>query len=121
MEKLLTREQNIKKARQMRKFGKLIDQFQYHLLKSQRKPARKEFFIDTAFGRVRTLGYGFETAEKAPIFFDLHGGGFILGSADMDERMNLEFNKQVGCKVISIQYAKAPDFPYPAAVNQGSA
>ncbi|MFN8372044.1 MAG: alpha/beta hydrolase fold domain-containing protein [Anaerolineae bacterium] len=50
--------------------------------------------------------------------FDLHGGGFILGSADMDEAMNLELQRRVGCKIISIEYAKAPEFPFPAAVNQ---
>ena len=79
---------------------------------------RDEILINTEFGKVRTLWYGFENTEKAPIYFDLHGGGFILGGADMDEEMNLELNKQVGCKIISIEYAKAPEFPYPAAVNQ---
>jgi len=62
--------------------------------------------------------YGFENPEIKPVFFDLHGGGFILGSADMDEAMNLELQRHVGCKIISIEYAKAPEFPYPAAVNQ---
>jgi len=79
---------------------------------------RKEIFVETEYGKVRTLWYGFENPETAPIFFDLHGGGFILGSADMDEALNLEFNRRVGCKIISIEYAKAPEFPYPAAVNQ---
>ena len=79
---------------------------------------REEIFVDTDFGKVRTLWYGFENTVKVPIYFDLHGGGFILGSADMDETMNLALKKQVGCKIISIEYAKAPEFPYPTAVNQ---
>lgn len=36
----------------------------------------------------------------------------------MDEAMNIEFNRQIGCKIISVDYAKAPEFPYPTAVNQ---
>jgi len=118
MVKLLTREQNIKRAKQLRKLQMFVGKLQslFHNFKS-RSP-RKEILIDTEFGKVRTLGYGFENREKAPVFFDLHGGGFVLGSADMDEAMNIEFNRQVGCKVISIDYAKAPEFPYPVAVNQ---
>lgn len=116
--KLLTYEQNVKRAKQIRKLDILFFKFQKLFLRPQNKSSRKEIFIDTEFGKVRTLGYGFENNEKAPIFFDLHGGGFILGRADMDETMNTEFYRQVGCKIISIDYAKAPENPYPAAVNQ---
>ena len=88
------------------------------LLTSKEKSYREEIILDSEFGKARTLWYGFENKDKAPVFFDLHGGGFILGSADMDDTMCREFNKQAGCKVISIEYCKAPDYPYPAAVNQ---
>ncbi len=116
MAKLPTREQLIKRGKLIRKFAVIFHKFQSLGLKS--KSMRDEIFIDTEFGKVRTLWYGFENTERAPIYFDLHGGGFMLGSADMDEEMNVELNKQVGCKIISIGYAKAPEFPYPAAVNQ---
>ncbi len=114
MSKLLTREQNIKKANQIRYLETIVNK----LLKFIRKSLGKEVFIDTEFDRVRTLWYGFENTNKTPIFFDLHGGGFVLGNADMDENMNLGFNRIAGCKIISIDYAKAPKSPYPAAVNQ---
>ena len=116
MAKLPTREQYIKRGKLFRKLMVIFLKFQN--IGSKNKSMRDEIFINTEFGKVRTLWYGFENTEKAPIYFDLHGGGFILGSADMDEEMNLELNKQVGCKIISIEYAKAPEFPYPAAVNQ---
>jgi len=118
MPKLLTREQNIKKAKQLRNLQKLSSKLQSLFRNPLRKSPQKEIFIDTEHGRVRTLWYGFEIAEKTPVFFDLHGGGFVLGTADMDETMSMEIHKQVGCKVISIDYSKAPEFPYPAAVNQ---
>jgi acetyl esterase len=116
MGKLPTREQYIRKGRLLRKLMVIFLKLQNIGLKN--KALRDEIFVDTKFGKVRTLWYGFKNTEKSPIYFDLHGGGFILGSADMDEEMNLELNRQVGCKVISIDYAKAPEFPYPVAANQ---
>ncbi|MCB0013583.1 MAG: alpha/beta hydrolase [Anaerolineales bacterium] len=83
-----------------------------------RKGPAREVHIETSAGRVRTLWYGFDNPSVAPLFIDLHGGGFILGNPEMDEAINLQFCQQVGCKVISIDYAKAPEHPFPAAVDQ---
>ncbi len=118
MAQSITREQAIKEGKRLRRISS--NELRSRSLSGGRKSksVRKEIFIDTGFGKARTLWYGFENPEMAPIFFDLHGGGFILGSADMDEELNLAFNEQIGCKIISIDYAKAPEFPYPAAVNQ---
>ncbi len=116
MAKLPTREQYIRRAKLIRGLMRVV--LKFVKIGPKNKSMRDEIFIDTEFGKVRTLWYGFQNKETAPIYFDLHGGGFILGSADMDEEMNLELTKQVGCKIISIDYAKAPEFPYPAAVNQ---
>ena len=116
MAKTLTREQAIRKGKRLRKFEKIAVLFQR--LRNKNKSLREEIFIETAFGKVRTLWYGFENPAVAPIFFDLHGGGFILGGPEMDEAINMAFNRQIGCKIISIDYAKAPEFPYPTAVNQ---
>ena len=116
MSKPPTRKQQIRKGKFLQKTSKLVYRLKTNGVK---QPAyRQEIFFDTDFGRVRALCYGFEKKEITPVFFDLHGGGFILGGAVMDEALNLEFVKQVGCKVISIEYAKAPQYPYPTAVNQ---
>ena len=116
MPKILTRAQYIQRGRLIHSLGAMLHKFQ--IAGTGRRSAGQEILIETGSGKVRTLWYGLGNREKAPLYFDLHGGGFIMGSADMDERMNVELNKQVGCKIVSIQYAKAPEFPYPAAVNQ---
>lgn len=85
---------------------------------SGKKNLGKEIWIDAVSGPTRTLWYGWENTEPTPVYFDLHGGGFMLGCADDDEPMNLEIEKQIGCKIVSIDYAKAPRFPFPFAVNQ---
>jgi acetyl esterase len=116
MVKQRTCEQYIRWAKLFRRLSAIYLKLQS--LGSRSNPLREERFIDTEFGRVRTLWYGFQGAEVAPVYFDLHGGGFVLGSADIDERMNMELLRRVGCKIISIDYAKAPEYPYPVAVNQ---
>jgi acetyl esterase len=116
MAKTLNRDLLIRRGKLLRRVSMIANKML--LLTSKKKSYRKEIYLDTEFGKARTLWYGFEKKERTPVFFDLHGGGFILGSADMDDTMCLEFNRQAGCKVISIEYCKAPDYPYPAAVNQ---
>jgi len=114
----VTREQAIKKGKRIQTLQAFLQKLGLFFMSPQKKSLREEIFIETEFGKARTLCYGFDNQEKAPIFFDLHGGGFILGTADMDNEMNLELQEKIGCKIMSIEYAKAPDFPYPAAVNQ---
>ncbi|MCL2322638.1 MAG: alpha/beta hydrolase [Oscillospiraceae bacterium] len=100
----------IKKALRLQSLMKLYTKF---------KPTKvgKERIIDTSSGKVRVLEYGFDSPEIKPLFVDMHGGGFVLGSADMDEPMCLYFREQTGAKIISIDYPKAPKNPYPIAIN----
>jgi acetyl esterase len=116
MSKTPTREELIKKGRQLH--GLMVDSQKLQNFFAKKNPSRREIFIDTEFGRARTLWYGLENEAKSPVFFDLHGGGFVIGSAEMDDVMNMQFYAQVGCKIVSIDYAKAPDFPFPAALDQ---
>lgn len=78
----------------------------------------KELIIQTPVGNVRTLCFGFEKKEKEPILFDLHGGGFVMHTADVDIDICQYFHKNCSCKVVTIDYAKAPEHPYPQAVNE---
>lgn len=78
----------------------------------------KELVIETKAGNVRTLCFGFENKEKEPVLFDLHGGGFVMYSADADVNICRYFRENCHCKVVSIDYAKAPEHPYPQAVNE---
>lgn len=113
-----TREQQIKKAQRLANLQRFASKIQGFFYRFKRSVGRQELLIETEFGKVRVLGYGLQNPQRTPILFDLHGGGFILGNADMDEPLNLQFQQQLGCKVISIDYAKAPKYPYPTAVNQ---
>lgn len=114
--KTLTREQYHRKGRRFHKAEKFISGLLYSLMKKRNASLRKEVMIDTPYGPVRTVWYGFEHPSPGPVLIDLHGGGFILGSPEMDEKMNIEWSRILECRIVSIDYPKAPDHPYPAAV-----
>ena len=88
-------------------------------LASKLKPAKigKVRLVETTRGNVSVLEYGFDSSETEPLFIDMHGGGFVLGWAAMDEPMCAYFRERTGVKVISIDYPKAPNYPFPAAVE----
>ena len=100
----------IKKALRMQSLMVLARKF---------RPAKigKERLIDTSHGKVSVLEYGFDSPNVEPLFIDMHGGGFVLGWAAMDEPMCVYFCEQAKVKVISIDYPKAPKNPYPVAVE----
>jgi acetyl esterase len=52
-----------------------------------------------------------------PCLFYLHGGAFIKGSLESGDVIAWGVADQVGCTVISVDYRLAPDFPYPAALE----
>lgn len=116
--KIHTPEQYKVKGRRFHKMEKMFSKARYASMKKKNAAMRKEVFMETEYGRTRTVWYGFEYPSSSPLLIDLHGGGFILGSPEMDEKMNIEWSRVLGCRIISIDYPKAPDQPFPAAVNQ---
>ncbi|MCL2800288.1 MAG: alpha/beta hydrolase [Treponema sp.] len=110
-EKIYTQEECLKKAAKIRKMMKLFS-------KKNRKSAGKELFLNTDEGKVRVLAYNLENESKLPLFVNIHGGGFILGSPEMDDpyMMNVALNANV--KIINVDYSLAPEAPFPKGVNE---
>ena len=77
----------------------------------------EEHFVDTSHGKIKVLEYGFISSEVTLLYVDMHGGGFLLMFADFDEPMNLYFREKANVKIISIDYPKTPESPYPIAVE----
>lgn len=63
------------------------------------------------------IEYGFHNKTPASLYVDMHGGGFVLMIARVDDDMNFYLHEKTGAKIISIDYSKAPECPYPAAVK----
>lgn len=75
-------------------------------------------WFDTEKGRVRALTYGFEDTSVKPLLVNIHGSGFTMGSAAMDDPFMMQFVEKCGVKVISIDYTLAPDERFPFALEQ---
>jgi acetyl esterase len=54
---------------------------------------------------------------EGPCVLYLHGGAFIKGSLESGDVVAWGVADQVGCMVVSVDYRLAPDFPYPAALE----
>ncbi|KAL9124519.1 MAG: hypothetical protein Q9217_006152 [Psora testacea] len=57
--------------------------------------------------------------KRYPTLVNLHGGGFTLGSARDDARWAAFVLEEVGALFVSVEYRLAPEFPFPAAVEDG--
>lgn len=67
---------------------------------------------------VGILMYQPTSAEAAlPALLDIHGGGFVLGSAEMNDVQNRDLALELGCLVIAIEYRLAPETPFPGALE----
>jgi acetyl esterase len=46
-----------------------------------------------------------------------HGGGYVMGTGD--DFIGKRLASDIGCTVVSVDYRLAPEFPFPAAINDG--
>ncbi|KAK2765459.1 hypothetical protein FQN54_008313 [Arachnomyces sp. PD_36] len=60
-----------------------------------------------------------ETGKKYPVVVNFHGGGFCLGSATDDTRWARSVTDEVDAVFVSVDYHLAPEYPFPAAVDDG--
>lgn len=55
--------------------------------------------------------------ENAPVVLQIHGGGFLFGSAELGDPRNRAMALEVGCAVASVDYRLAPESPFPAGLD----
>jgi acetyl esterase/lipase len=67
---------------------------------------------------VRVLVYLPQNApHPLPALLWIHGGGYVLGSADENDPEVKAFVSEAGCVAVSVNYRLAPETPYPGAVE----
>lgn len=57
--------------------------------------------------------------HRYPVAVNFHGGGFTIGKATDDARWAAAVVEHVDAVVASVSYRKAPEHPFPAAVDDG--
>ncbi|KAL4808376.1 alpha/beta hydrolase fold-domain-containing protein [Aspergillus unguis] len=55
--------------------------------------------------------------ERSILIFNSHGGGFVVGTTSTEEGQNRVLTKNTRCITVSVDYRRAPEYPYPYAVN----
>lgn len=85
----------------------------------------EERFIPGAAGDpdVRVLLYAppGEAAGLRPGLLEIHGGGYVLGTADMSALANRALVLELGCVVLAVDYRLAPEVAWPGSRNDNFA
>ncbi|MET7694230.1 alpha/beta hydrolase [Streptomyces sp. NPDC005483] len=83
-------------------------------------PARTETLrVETGAGPVTCTVYRPPATDApAPVYVNFHGGGFVVARSEQDDHICRYIAAKAGCVVINVDYAVAPQRPYPAPVTQ---
>ena len=54
---------------------------------------------------------------KLPALYWIHGGGYVMGDIEQDDRLMKQMVKRIGCVAVSVDYRLAPEHPFPAPVE----
>ena len=55
--------------------------------------------------------------SPSPVLFWIHGGGFIIGSVQMDDAYLILLAQELGIRIVSVDYRLAPDHPFPTPLD----
>lgn len=55
--------------------------------------------------------------KNQPLFMFIHGGGWNVGSINTHDTVCRRIAKETGCIIVSIEYRLAPEYPFPAGLE----
>jgi acetyl esterase/lipase len=61
-----------------------------------------------------------ELATPAPVLIWLHGGGYILGKPEQDDSTCIQYVREAGIVVVSVDYRCAPEQSFPKALQDSA-
>ncbi|MEV0704224.1 alpha/beta hydrolase [Saccharopolyspora sp. NPDC050389] len=74
--------------------------------------------IPTAAGELAARLYRpRELSEPGPLLVFFHGGGWVIGDLDSHDDLCRFLAKHAGIRILSVDYRLAPEFPFPAALD----
>ncbi|MBN9003516.1 MAG: alpha/beta hydrolase fold domain-containing protein, partial [Rhizobiales bacterium] len=66
---------------------------------------------------VRVRIYRPRASQPLPVLVYMHGGGWVIGSIDSHDSITAAIAADTPCVVISVDYARAPEHPFPAPME----
>jgi acetyl esterase/lipase len=89
--------------------------------KMQHEVSEEEIHIPVRDGfKVRALVYSRKTDQPKmdhPLVVLIHGGGFILGNAEMEMPTCVEAVRRYDCVAVSLEYRLSPEAKFPVAYD----
>jgi acetyl esterase/lipase len=61
------------------------------------------------------------TLSHDAVLYYLHGGGYVIGSANTHQNLIAQLCEDSGCRAFAINYRLAPEHPFPAAIEDAVA
>ena len=58
-----------------------------------------------------------DLTDGAPVVFQIHGGGYLFGTAELGDPRNRAMARAVGCAVASVEYRLAPETVFPGGLD----
>jgi acetyl esterase len=113
-EKKFSKEQLLRKVKTYRFLLSIV----FGVKNIQRKRVGKEIFLNTDRGKVRVLAYNLDNPNRLPLFVDIHGSGFTMGHAEMDDPYMKNVAEKANVKVLSVDYSLSPDEVFPKALHE---
>jgi acetyl esterase len=80
-------------------------------------PHVEETTIDAPSGRTRLRLYDPGIPAPAPTVVLFHGGGWVMGSLDTYDGFARQIAKRSGLRCLSVEYALAPEHPFPVPLD----
>lgn len=77
----------------------------------------RELEIPGAAGMRRARLYDPDGRSPAPLLLHLHGGGWVVGDLEIDDRALRVLALESGARIVSLDYRLAPEHPFPAALD----
>jgi acetyl esterase len=81
----------------------------------------REWWVERDGRRVRVRSFRVPTDAPQRALIYLHGGAFMIGSPETHWDITAQLAARTGRAVFSVDYAKSPEHPFPAAVNDARA
>lgn len=77
----------------------------------------EDFEIAAADRPVRFRTYRPDAEGRLPTLIYMHGGGWTIGSVETHDAITAAIAAETPCVVVSVDFARAPEHPFPAAVE----